>query len=67
MIAFNNEQNQTTWQSSFVSMLPEIEQKLRLAFVVWIPRHARMRLKKASCIHSSARCATALSKARYRL
>jgi hypothetical protein len=32
MIAFNKEQNQTTWQSSFVAMLPEIEQKLRLAF-----------------------------------
>src|SRR5882757_123454 len=32
MIAFNKEQNQTTWQSSFVAMLPELEQKLRLAF-----------------------------------
>jgi hypothetical protein len=32
MIAFNNEGNETTWQSSFVAMLPEIEQKLRLAF-----------------------------------
>ena len=32
MIAFNNERNETTWQSSFVAMLPEIEQKLRLAF-----------------------------------
>ena len=32
MIAFNNEQNETTWQSNFVTMLPEIEQKLRLAF-----------------------------------
>ena len=32
MIAFNNEQNETTWQSSFVAMLPEIQQKLRLAF-----------------------------------
>lgn len=32
MIAFNNERNQTTWQSNFVAMLPEIEQKLRLAF-----------------------------------
>src|SRR3954468_20688874 len=32
MIAFNNEHNKTTWQSAFVAMLPEIEQKLRLAF-----------------------------------
>src|SRR3954470_12808484 len=32
MIAFNKEQNETTWQESFVAMLPEIEQKLRLAF-----------------------------------
>ena len=32
MITFNHEQNETTWQSAFVAMLPEIEQKLRLAF-----------------------------------
>src|ERR1700750_3182498 len=32
IIAFNKEQNQTTWQSNFVAMLPLIEQKLRLAF-----------------------------------
>lgn len=32
MIAFQDERNETTWQSSFVTMLPEIEQKLRLAF-----------------------------------
>src|SRR6478672_11690697 len=32
MIAFNNERNENTWQSDFVAMLPEIEQKLRLAF-----------------------------------
>jgi hypothetical protein len=32
MIAINNERNETTWQSAFVAMLPEIEQKLRLAF-----------------------------------
>lgn len=32
MIAINNEGNKTTWQSDFVAMLPEIEQKLRLAF-----------------------------------
>jgi hypothetical protein len=32
MIAFNNEQNESTWQSDFVAMLPDIEQKLRLAF-----------------------------------
>ena len=32
MIAFNNERNETTWQSDFVAMLPEIQQKLRLAF-----------------------------------
>src|SRR4051794_31989912 len=32
MIAFNNERQETTWQLNFVAMLPEIEQKLRLAF-----------------------------------
>jgi hypothetical protein len=32
MIAFNNERNETTWQANFVAMLPEIQQKLRLAF-----------------------------------
>jgi hypothetical protein len=34
MIAFDNERqnDETTWQSTFVAMLPEIEQKLRLAF-----------------------------------
>ena len=32
MIAFNNERNKTTWQPNFVAMLPEIQQKLRLAF-----------------------------------
>jgi hypothetical protein len=32
MITFNNERSETTWQSNFVAMLPEIEQKLRLAF-----------------------------------
>src|SRR6476661_7374016 len=32
MIAFNNERNETNWQSDFVAMLPEIKQKLRLAF-----------------------------------
>ncbi len=32
MIAFNNERNETTWQSTFVTMLAEIEQKLRQAF-----------------------------------
>ena len=32
MIAFNNKQNETTWQLAFVAMMPEIQQKLRLAF-----------------------------------
>jgi hypothetical protein len=32
MIAVNNELHETTWQSNFVAMLPEIQQKLRLAF-----------------------------------
>jgi hypothetical protein len=32
MIALNNERNETTWQSDFVAMFPEIQQKLRLAF-----------------------------------
>ena len=32
MIAFNSDCNETTWQSNFIAMLPEIKQKLRLAF-----------------------------------
>jgi hypothetical protein len=32
MIMINDETNETNWQSAFVSMLPEIQQKLRLAF-----------------------------------
>ena len=32
MIAFKNERNETTWQSKFVAMMPEIQQKLRRAF-----------------------------------
>ena len=32
MIAINSEPIDTKWQSSFVAMLPEIEQKLHLAF-----------------------------------
>jgi hypothetical protein len=32
MIAFSNEHSEPNWQSNFVAMLPEIEQKLRLAF-----------------------------------
>jgi hypothetical protein len=32
MIAVNNQRSDTTWQSTFVAILPEIEQKLRLAF-----------------------------------
>ncbi len=32
MIAINNERNETNWQSIFVAMMPEIQQKLRLAF-----------------------------------
>ncbi len=32
MIAINTERNETTWQSAFIAMLPEIEQKLRVAF-----------------------------------
>ena len=32
MIAINNERNESSWQSNFIAMLPEIQQKLRLAF-----------------------------------
>jgi len=32
MIAMNNECEVSTWQPTFIAMLPEIEQKLRLAF-----------------------------------
>ena len=32
MIAINDERNETSWQTNFVGMLPEIEQRLRRAF-----------------------------------
>jgi len=32
MIAISNERNETSWQTNFVGMLPEIEQRLRRAF-----------------------------------
>ena len=51
MIAFNNESNETTWQSSFVAMLPEIEQKLRLAFCRLDPE-AREDAMEEGVVHS---------------
>jgi hypothetical protein len=53
MIAFNNERidNETTWQSTFVAMLPEIEQKLRLAFCR-LDREAREDAIEEGVVHS---------------
>jgi hypothetical protein len=51
MIAFNNEQNGTTWQSNFIAMLPEIEQKLRLAFCRLAPE-AREDAIEEGVVHS---------------
>ena len=51
MIAINNECNETNWQSSFVAMLPEIEQKLRLAFCR-LDREAREDAIEEGVVHS---------------
>jgi hypothetical protein len=51
MIAFNIERNETTWQQSFVAMLPEIEQKLRLAFCRLDPE-AREDAMEEGVVHS---------------
>jgi len=51
MITFNNGQNETTWQSDFVAMLPEIEQKLRLAFCRLDPE-AREDAIEEAIVHS---------------
>jgi len=51
MIAINNEQNETTWQSNFIAMLPEIEQKLRLAFCRLDPE-AREDAIEEAIVHS---------------
>src|SRR4051794_6690542 len=51
MIAFNNEHDVVTWQSNFVAMLPEIEQKLRLAFCRLNPE-AREDAIEESVVHS---------------
>src|SRR4249920_1799725 len=51
MIAFNKEGNETTWQSSFVAMLPEIEQKLHLAFCR-LDREAREDAIEEGVVHS---------------
>jgi hypothetical protein len=51
MIAINKERNETTWQSSFVAMLPKIEQKLRLAFCRLQPE-AREDAIEEAVVHS---------------
>ena len=51
MIAFNNEHNEPTWQTTFVTMLPEIEQKLRLAFCRLDPE-AREDAMEQGIVHS---------------
>src|SRR6476620_9998399 len=52
MIDFNNERNDTTWQSSFIAMLPEIEQKLRLAFCRLVAPEAREDAIEEGVVHS---------------
>jgi hypothetical protein len=51
MIAVNNECNETTWQTNFVAMLPEIEQKLRLAFCRLDPEACEDAIEEA-IVHS---------------
>jgi DNA-binding NarL/FixJ family response regulator len=51
MIAINNERNETNWQSAFVAMMPEIEQKLRLAFCRLDPE-AREDAMEEGVVHS---------------
>jgi hypothetical protein len=53
MIANNNERNdnETNWQSSFVTLLPEIEQKLRIAFCRLDPE-AREDATEEGIVHS---------------
>jgi len=51
MIAFNNEHNETNWQTNFVAMLPEIQQKLRLAFCRLDPE-AREDAIEEAIVHS---------------
>ena len=59
MIAFNNEQNDITWQASFVAMLPEIEQKLRLAFCRLDPEAREDAIEEGVCILNAGSCLVA--------
>ena len=58
MIAINNERNETTWQSNFVAMLPEIEQKLRLAFCRLDPEAREDAIEEGSRAFASGLCST---------
>jgi hypothetical protein len=51
MIAFNDEQNNTTWQQSYIDLLPEIEQKLRFAFCR-LDKEAREDAIEEGVVHS---------------
>ena len=51
MTLINSERIETTWQASFVAMLPEIEQKLRLAFCRLAPE-AREDAIEEGVVHS---------------
>jgi hypothetical protein len=51
VIAINNERIETTWQSAFVVMIPELEQKLRLAFCRMDPE-AREDAIEEGVVHS---------------
>ena len=51
MIVINNERNESNWQSNFVAMLPEIQQKLRLAFCR-LDHEAREDAMEEGIVHS---------------
>jgi len=51
MIAINNQRNESNWQQSFVTMLPEIQQKLRLAFCR-LDHEAREDAMEEGVVHS---------------
>ena len=51
MIAINDERNESTWQSAFVAMLPEIKQRLRAEFWQLAPE-AREDAIEEAIVHS---------------
>ena len=53
MIAISNERNETSWQTNFVGMLPEIEQRLRRAFRQLDPASKYEAIAKGCCTRCS--------------